>query len=360
MMKILFNAVPFGYGPASKVAAVIRKLQADGAECVFCGHGIAYEFLRREEICETVWLDLYTKEGRDRLRHLSSSFHYGLTAMEPLFVEHRSLDLPVGYMDSLLWMWEGSHFAQNPSLNAVNHYFIQDSFDARQRAERHGIRNPVFVGSIFDLPEPSGKRRARAIIHFGGVENIFVPFERILYPFGMMKVLGGLISLWSQFDEVLVVSGSRVCERLASLWKHLPLRFATLKHQEFVKTLSESVILVTTPGLTTLLEAFALGVPTIFLPPQNYSQYLILRKLEERGYPLPLMNWPRFFPDREMPTDIPEEIAVCEIARWIEEFFASGEKMESLRTVLAATIPVGELRQSLHDFQAEFIGEIGL
>jgi hydroxymethylcytosylglucuronate/cytosylglucuronate synthase len=43
-------------------------------------------------------------------------------------------------------------------------------------------------------------------------------------------------------------------------------------HHEFEKLLSSAGLLLTSPGLTTLLEASAIGVPTLCLPPQNLSQ----------------------------------------------------------------------------------------
>ncbi|MGW2547407.1 hypothetical protein ACWC5I_42665, partial [Kitasatospora sp. NPDC001574] len=45
-----------------------------------------------------------------------------------------------------------------------------------------------------------------------------------------------------------------------------------LGHGAFLERLAASDVLLTSPGLTTLLEAGGLNVPTICLPPQNLSQ----------------------------------------------------------------------------------------
>jgi hydroxymethylcytosylglucuronate/cytosylglucuronate synthase len=43
-------------------------------------------------------------------------------------------------------------------------------------------------------------------------------------------------------------------------------------HYEFLDLLASTGLLITSPGLTTLLEASRAGTPTVCLPPQNLSQ----------------------------------------------------------------------------------------
>ena len=109
-MKIMTNAAAFGYGPASKILAITRALQDEGAECVFYGGGIAYEFVAREEICDVVEVDLFSASGQGTVLKVSAGFDYALCGGEPAFATNIAAQTPVGYVDSLTWMWDSSHF----------------------------------------------------------------------------------------------------------------------------------------------------------------------------------------------------------------------------------------------------------
>jgi hypothetical protein len=357
-MHVLVNAIPFGYGPVSKARSVVRELLARDIECTFCGSGVAYEFMSREAICEVRPVDLYTPAGQRELGRLSAQIDYGLTTMEPLFVKHAAPDLPIGYIDSLPWMWDSQHFIETPELCDVTHYFVQNTFDAGACMAAR-VRNPVFVGSVVELPKLDRPASVnRAVIHFGGVENIYMPLEQIYYPCGAVAALSTVPSLWKSFAEVLVVSGRRTAERLSARWPGAPVRFQSIAHDEFLHTVATSSLLITTPGLTMLLEAFALGVPALFLPPQNYSQYLILEKLREAGYPEPLLNWPGLVPGFRVAPDAPEEVAVAEIGRTIDTFFKTPVRLFELARCIEERL-VGRSSDAVLKFQRRFIEQIG-
>ena len=362
-MHVLLNATSFGYGPASKIAGIAKELVARGASCTFCGDGIALDYIAREKVCsDIVKLDLTEEKSRHELHALSSKFDYALTAMEPDFLKHCTSNLRLGFVDSLVWMWDSSFFKNHPHLLECEHYFIQNTFDARQQAMRHEIHNAFFVGAILNLP--SAKRpvqgNRRAVIHYGGVENFVIPLSKIQYPLGMTKVLVSNPDLWSGFSDVIVVSSERTCNVLKRRFARPKWSFQSLSHSEFIELLRETSVLLTSPGLTTMLEAFALNVRTVFLPPQNYSQYLILRKLEAERYLETLMNWPLFFPHFNIGEDTPEEMAVKLIIETIEKFLASSNLIKQFKREIELHLFINENDPPLQIFQRAFVERLGL
>jgi hypothetical protein len=357
-MDVLVNAVPFGYGPASKAFSIAKELLHRGCRVTFCGHGVALDFFKREGVCDVVELDLYTADGRRELERMSSQFDYGLTVMEPLFVTHAAPELPVGYVDSLPWMWDESHFKQFPRLKTVKHYFAQTTFDAVSKLSRFGIQSLQGVGAIVDLPPGQAAKRSLAVVHFGGVENIYVPFDQITYPFSMMRALAQESSLWSNFEQVVVVAGARTVEALEAQ-HHGDSRFTfmSIPHDQFLHLVSTAEALVTTPGLTTLLEAFSLRVPTVFLPPQNYSQYLILQGLSRKGFPNPVLNWDLFYPDFSLPDDTPEEVAINIVAERTKQFFADTGAIGQFTREVKRQLSLSH--DTLADFQGRFVADVG-
>ncbi len=323
----------------------------------FCGQGVSLEFARRESVCEVVEIDLYGPRACDIVRQLSVRFDYGLSIMEPLFVQFLDGEIPLGYVDSLSWMWCNSHFEQYPTLRTLKHYFYQDTFNSLGNLEKHGVRNLRKVGAILDLPTIRRTRTDAVLLHFGGVENIYVAFAEQVYPIRMMALLAQQ-AFFKHSRDVHVVSGIRARDAFAGLYPDRRHQFVSLPHMQFMRAVSTASRLLTSPGLTTLLEAFALQTPVIFLPPQNYSQYLIMDRLTRWGYPRVLLNWSHIYPYFRIDDDVPEENAVRAIADISRRFFDDPDAVVKLSRETAL-----QLDQDTHDilqFQERFIDGIGV
>ncbi|MFZ5825847.1 MAG: hypothetical protein ACOY94_16235 [Bacillota bacterium] len=208
------------------------------------------------------------------------------------------------------------------------------------------------------MPEASPIRQNRAVIHFGGVENPFVPMERIAFPFAMVKALASS-AVWDRFDEVVVAAGEKAVGRLKAENGHLPWRFVSLPHAEFVRLVAQSQLLVTTPGLTSMLEAFALQVPALLLPPPSNSSYRILQHLADEPYPIPLLNWDRFYPDFRIDPAVPGAVATRQIAALVDSFFADEARVELLRSQVAGLVADQPGLAALTAFQSGFLDRLG-
>jgi hypothetical protein len=98
--------------------------------------------------------------------------------------------------------------------------------------------------------------------------------------------------------------------------------FVTFPQNEFLREVACSEILVTSPGLTTLLETAVLKIPTVLLPPQNLSQYLNSRMHQMASPNGDIVSWPTkelSFESLETSLDEGEEVVVREIYRRIGE-----------------------------------------
>jgi hypothetical protein len=371
MSKILFNATPFGYGPVSKTMSVIKKFVSCGHECVFVGSGIAYEYVHRENLCETILMDLYNDEdSKLKLLELSKDFTYGITAMEPLFVDYCDPKLKIGYIDSLFWMWDKEYFNVNYKLKNVDKYFAQNTFDIEERTNRNVIKNFINTKFVIDLifsDEKNVQRQNQGknlVIHFGGVENVYIPFENIVFPFEIFKILNEILENVAEFSKVIVVSSEKTVKKLNEMFPCDKYEFVSLAHAEFAKVMKACDLLITTPGLTTLIESFSLNVKTIFLMPQNFSQYLILHKLKKDGYPFELFNLDYFYSDFNIQEDIPEEEAVNYINKYLKIYFNDEAAKRKLRDNLNMFID-NILNDNISDsklasFQNSFIRNTGI
>lgn len=361
-MKVLLNAVPFGYGPVAKIHAIACDLKELGAEVVFAGDGVAYEFFVRENICHCINVDVRTEEGRNEVTKVAKEFDYALTCMYPEFVVAVAGAVKCGYVDSLFWMWDRFVFDRFPELKGVNDYFIQNTFGAGSVGILEEIENPRMVGGIFPSRKRTGVPAVREgiCLSFGGVENIYSDPEKIRYPFEMMALLEGSNFFEGQKDEISVYASGRIVSKLERIFGHLNVKFLSAKHSDFMDSLSHSKWVLATPGLTTILEAFSFGTPLFFMPPQNYSQFLILGHLSDEGHPLSLPNWDQIYPEFKLHSSVAEEEAVSSITKIASRFFDDQDRQTKLLPFLRLWKSDPNILKKLEAFERRFSNRVGL
>jgi hydroxymethylcytosylglucuronate/cytosylglucuronate synthase len=118
----------------------------------------------------------------------------------------------------------------------------------------------------------------RALVSVGGLRSPHImdwaAYPRLVVP----EVLAALRD--TGMDEIHVagnLSPTLAEEFIASGPGSIKVTIGALEHRQFLDRLDECDVLLTSPGLTTLLEASSRGVPVVALPPQNMSQILNAR-----------------------------------------------------------------------------------
>ncbi|MER6913552.1 hydroxymethylcytosylglucuronate/cytosylglucuronate synthase [Streptomyces sp. NPDC000594] len=124
------------------------------------------------------------------------------------------------------------------------------------------------AGPPVPLPPPR-----RALVSLGGLRSPTLP-DWTRYPYLVVPPV--LSALESQGVREVHVAGNLpgeyVPEPVAT--PRTEVTYGPLAHGAFLDRLATADILLTSPGLTTLLEAGALARPAVCLPPQNLSQIL--------------------------------------------------------------------------------------
>lgn len=129
---------------------------------------------------------------------------------------------------------------------------------------------------------------------------------------------------WSQFDKIIVATSERIAKELAKRFPKTPFEFACLPHDKFLRDLSQSEIILITPGLVTAELSFESGTPTIFLPPSNNSQYLQLDQFLKQGLAPAHAHLSDFMPRLEL-HGIPLRDSTQMVLKQLKEFEQSPE-----------------------------------
>lgn len=298
---LICGAMPFGYGPAAKLLVIARALKDRGLSLVFIGRGIALELASRSA---KMFDEVLTAQSPHGVRAAVERAAAVLSVMDRELAQAATVSgAPLYVVDSLLWMRD----AVPPAFRDACRYWAQDFLGLR---EIQGDYQPApsIVGPIVSLE--AGRRDTAAehlLVNLGGCEapdgadaNV-----RAYADF----VVGGFLGspLAERFaGRSTVIAGVRCIEALQARYAGHDVEFVSLSHEAALERLARASLVMTSPGLTMMLESFQHGVPTFFLPPQNYSQWCTLRLLRDAGLAPHALHWEDLSPTLRLRDRMPE------------------------------------------------------
>ncbi|MFI8872269.1 hydroxymethylcytosylglucuronate/cytosylglucuronate synthase [Streptomyces sp. NPDC055243] len=278
----------FGWGSSGKLSAVLAALRARSPRPLrFVGlaSGLGRPLLSQHAVDR--WYDLpagvSAGEGADAMAKVvaAEGIDAAVVVLDgPAAMALEAAGVPTVFVDSLPFLWTEGDLAELPLEASV--YCAQQCVELPQ--ECLGVLASVrelrwveaVIGAPPESPRPRGSRPE--------------PFRSALVNLGGLRAPG--LADWTRYPEIVVPAVLEVLGaygvREAHVAGNLPADLARrlcgasdsalsvtagpLDHGEFLHRLAACDLLLTSPGLTTLLEAGSLSVPTVCLPPQNLSQ----------------------------------------------------------------------------------------
>ena len=371
MQRVIFVSTSFGFGPASKAVTIARELRANSTVSVeFAGSGIALDFVLLAAVFDQVHhIDVDDPSGDQELERLCAGCSAVVSVMNWRVTEI-DLRAPIYMVDSLTWMWP-----KLPNVSAVARYFVQDYLLGDR--EYHFVRlshNMEIVGPI--VSRDTGKERRerpqenRLLVNFAGAASPLCP-DSYFWDYSL-AVARAIVARWEgEFDSIRFCSNQRISDRLQQELGGASIEAASLPHGQFLDEMSMCSTLMTTPGITATIEAVRMGVPLLFLPPQNYSQALMSERYRYRfgtRAVAALSDWAGLSADFHAVSDEAQgvELTVAAVRRLVQDAEMTNraigglelkrglQVMESIRSDLALR-PLGQQTISetlLRDLQA--------
>lgn len=293
--------MPFGYGPAAKLLVIARALKDRGLRLVFIGRGIALELASRTG---QMFDEILCSEAPHEVQAVVGRAAAVLSVMDRELAQVATASgAPLYVVDSLLWMRD----AVPPAFRGASRYWAQDFLGLR---EIQGDYQPApsIVGPIVSLG--AGRRDPapeRLLVNLGGCEAPDGADASVRAYANF--VVGGLLGspLAERFaGRSTVIAGARCIEALQARYAGRDVEFVSLSHEAALERLAGASLVMTSPGLTMMFESFQHGVPTFFLPPQNYSQWCTLRLLRDAGLAPHALHWEDLCPTLWLRDRMPE------------------------------------------------------
>lgn len=267
------SGVDFGWGSAGKISAIMDVI-GEPVNVVLLGTRLGRQVIA--ELPVTIdfpdWpLDEISLPDLLAAHHIDAA----LIVLDPqLATAIQEAGIPVVYVDSLPFMWSSADIIPT----TVYRYCAQ--LLPGQHRERtpalESIHNLAWVEPIIKKGEgnaPVRHREGVAVVNFGGLHS---PVNLSGNPTYLGLVLPPLLNALRKagYRELHVV-GNITRDDLYG--RVLPEDIASVgpcTHEAFLDLVATAEVLVTSPGLTTVLEATQIGTRIVCLPAQNLSQLL--------------------------------------------------------------------------------------
>jgi hypothetical protein len=308
-----------------------------GLRTVFLGTGIAHELAARSSAFD----DIVQASPDDGLARSVIGHCDGLLSLQDRAYAGLALELskPLYVADSLFWMRDR---IPAPFLSA-RRYWVQEFTGARQPNRRAGSK-PTVVGPIVRSmsPAPESLRTRRLLVNLGGCES---PHDSMLEDTSYFDfVMAGLLRsdlVARQHHDVILMAGSRCIRSLRARYPRCGIEFVSVAHEDATSLLQTARIVLTSPGLTASLECFQFAVPTFFLPPQNFSQWWILKTLRANGLAPGSFHWEDVLPGYPIKDRMPESTRTPLVRQAIRSAAQDWDAARRYRDCLSSCVSYG-------------------
>lgn len=281
MAKIVLTAENFAFGPIGKLLDVAELLVNSGHSLTFAGYGTSLQLAKKFPFQKVYEIDTDDPKSAGRLESIISAADVLISSMDiPSVVIAKRLGKLTVWLDCLFWFWDKIP----DEVLTVDLYIRERSMNDAKNDKKFArlIKNLFSVGPIIGRVEKR-KRRQKALISFGGGEAAYwYRFGHDTnYPVLMTQLLLNYVN-WKKFKQVTVATNEKIIKQLKEKFPNAPFKFACLAHGDFIREMTESKVILITPGLVTAEIAFYSETPTIFLPASNNSQYLQIEEYLDR------------------------------------------------------------------------------
>ena len=351
-MNVIGEAVPFSFGPASKLSTLSEYLLKEGNNVdILNPVGPSRDFFSMETNTRYRFINIKDVPKKCEEYNLSIS-----VMADELINALSSTDTFRVLVDSLFWMWNKIPFKQ-PDLYVIQNFkWVSDQLEKLDT--EYIISGPIINTSFSRIP--LDKREDNILINFGGLKNKY--YSGGGYTKFIFNTLWPIFKRLASDYNIYVGGNMSILKRIVKELGIKDIKLVNGSHKKFIDILHNSKMLITSPGLTTSFEAFYYRIPTVFLPPQNYSQVFNLLAFQKEGifeYPVNIFD---VLPESssKIKFRMEEKVGLHALSNYMKKLINSKRKTKQLtleyKNVISDYIKNSKARVKR---QTKFLKEIG-
>ena len=358
MATILATAEPFAFGPVGRLISILKPLSKHH-QIHFFGSGSALNLAQKEDYQVIRNIHPTSKRYKDSIKSLAKQADIFISSLDRPSVLTLSSQLPTVYIDGLFWLWQ-----ELPGyLKSVDAYIRVQSHIQNPQSTKlaKSIKNLITVGPIIDYSINNSPRLKTLLINFGGLTaKGWYSLKDNPYHLVFTKLLLDHVHL-DNFNHVYIVSNQSAIEQLNNNFKsNLPrkVKLLNLSHDQFVDKLSNSTLLISSPGGQTSMEAFASRTPTFFLPPNNDTQYLWLKSFKSHHAAQESIHWEHFYKPLNIFNSSPKT-TISKLFQYLDNFSQDQDKQAQITDAINRFIKISSTQKKQVRAQDKYFQSLG-
>ena len=289
--NIVIGTNNFGLGPVGKVSSIITNL-SDEYNFFACGNEFDLNIFK-----DGVFKDILFSKEKEKIANFIKRYkiNYAIVVLDvELATILMNLNVKVIFVDSLPFMWTQADIDEGLLPLDATVYCAQKCCNLTNASKKvlAQVKNLIWINPIQSKIEKKYRPYKEDYIHInvGGLHSPIGNGESyiktVIIP--LLKIL--------KSEKIIITCGTNAKRSILDELKfenidNRNIKVETLQQKDFISSINNAKLFLTSPGLTTIYETESLHKPTIILPPQNLSQFYNIEYAKKILDEYKTINW---------------------------------------------------------------------
>ena len=289
--NIIIGTNNFGLGPVGKVSSIVTGL-SDEYNFFACGNEFDLNIFNNGMFKDT----LFSKD-KEKVSSFVEKYNieYAIVVLDvELATILMDLNVKVIFVDSLPFMWTQADIDEGLLPLDATVYCAQKCCNLTDASKNvlAQVKNLKWINPIQSKFEKKYRPFEEDYIHInvGGLHSPIGNGESYI-----KTVIIPLLKIFKS-EKIIITCGTSAKISILNELKNEDIdsrniKVETLQQKDFIASINNAKLFLTSPGLTTIYETESLHKPTIILPPQNLSQFYNIEYAKKILDEYKTINW---------------------------------------------------------------------
>lgn len=289
--NIIIGTNNFGLGPVGKVSSIVTGL-SDEYNFYACGNEFDLNIFKDGTFKDT----LFSKDKEKIANFIKKNkINYAIVVLDvELATILMNLNVKVIFVDSLPFMWTQADIDEGLLPLDATVYCAQKCCNLTEASKKvlAQVKNLKWINPIQSKFEKNHRPYKEEYIHInvGGLHSPIGNGESYI-----KTVIIPLLKIF-KLEKIIITCGTNAKISILNELKNegidsRNIKVETLQQKDFISSINNAKLFLTSPGLTTIYETESLHKPTIILPPQNLSQFYNIEYAKKILDEYKTINW---------------------------------------------------------------------
>ena len=289
--NIIIGTNNFGLGPVGKVSSIVTGL-SDEYSFFACGNEFDLNIFKDGTFKDTLFSKDKEKIANFIKKH---KINYAIVVLDvELATILMDLNVKVIFVDSLPFMWTQADIDEGLLPLDATVYCAQKCCNLTEASKKvlAQVKNLKWINPIQSKFEKKYRPYKEEYIHInvGGLHSPIGNGESYI-----KTVIIPLLKIFKS-EKIIITCGTTAKISILNELKNegidsRNIKVETLQQKDFISSINNAKLFLTSPGLTTIYETESLHKPTIILPPQNLSQFYNIEYAKKILDKYKTINW---------------------------------------------------------------------